>query len=170
MYLCIKPTELKNTLQAQSEHQLIIKQQELEDARTRLLSSTEDELIDRAKRDAELAEIENKEIREKLESEINSLRKERDEIRKLTKDSPTPKISSTKKVHNDQFQQYLDSGKLDDFIKNRELMLTQSSFSPTHVDGTSVAQAFGLLDAIGSEVKLSNKGKQFFEWWILNEG
>jgi hypothetical protein len=149
---------------------LIIKQQELEDARTRLLSSTEDELIERAKRDAELGEIENKEIREKLESEINSLRKERDEIRNATKDSPTPKKSSPKKASNDEFQQYLDSGKLDDFIKNRELMLTQSRFSPTHVDGTSVAQAFGLLNAIGSDATLSNKGKKFFEWWILNEG
>ena len=170
MWLCTKPNELKNELQANSEHKLIIKQQELEDARTKLLSSTENELIERAKRDAKLSEIKNKEVREKLESEIDSLRKERDKFRSSTKESSPPKTSSVKNPQYDEFQQYLDSGKLDDFIKNREMILTQNRFSPSHIEGTAVAKAFGLVDKLGIDVTLSNKGKKFFEWWILNEG
>ena len=81
-----KPTELQNSLQAQSEHKLLIKKQKLEKARSNLLEETEKELIDRAKRDAELEDIEDVNVREKLQSEIDSLRKERDDIRgSLTK-------------------------------------------------------------------------------------
>lgn len=80
MFCGTKPTELKNSLQAQSEHKLLIKKQELEEARSEILKSAETELIDRAKRDMELGGIDDKNIREKLQSEIDQLRKERDEI------------------------------------------------------------------------------------------
>lgn len=88
MFLCTKPTELKNALQAQSEHELLIKKKELEEARSKLLSNTENELIERAKRDAELDEIKDDEAREKLKSEIDHLRQERDDLRSSTKTKP----------------------------------------------------------------------------------
>ncbi len=88
MRLSTKPTELRNSLQAQSEHKLIIRKQELEDARAQLLSSTENELIERAKRDVKLDEIENKETRDKLKSEIDQLRNEREKTRGVTNKYP----------------------------------------------------------------------------------
>ena len=88
-----KPTELQNYLQAQSEHKLLIKKQELEKARSKLLEEAEKELINRAKRDAELENIEDISVREKLQSEIDNLRKERDDIRgSLTE---KPEVDST---------------------------------------------------------------------------
>lgn len=77
LYLCIKPTELRNGLQARSEHNLLIVKQNLEEIRSAMLSSAERELIERAKRDEELNEIEDQEIKEKLKSEIEQLRIER---------------------------------------------------------------------------------------------
>lgn len=81
MFLSKKPTELQNSLQAQSENNLLIEKQELEKSRTELLKEAEQELIERAKRDAKLNEIEDEAVREKLQTEIDSLRKERDDIR-----------------------------------------------------------------------------------------
>jgi hypothetical protein len=87
-----KPTELQNNLQAQSEHRLIIEKQKLEKARSELLEDAEIELIDRAKRDVELDDIEDTDVREKLQLEIESLREERDGLRgtiaKKTKVTP----------------------------------------------------------------------------------
>ena len=88
MFLCRKPTELKNTLQAESEHKLLVKKQQLEDLRSKMLSSAENELIERAKRDGKIAEIENEAIREKLKIELEQLRRERDELRNTTRSKP----------------------------------------------------------------------------------
>lgn len=79
-----KPTELRNALQATSEHKLITVQQDLEVARNKALKIEEEELIDRAKRDEELNEIEDEELRSKLQSEIDALRSERDKLKDAT--------------------------------------------------------------------------------------
>lgn len=79
-----KPNDLKNNLQAGSEHTLLVEKQKLETKRNELLKSAEAELIERAKRDAELSEIEDKDIRESLQAEIEQLRKERDAHRSST--------------------------------------------------------------------------------------
>ncbi|MDF1818124.1 MAG: hypothetical protein P1U54_05765 [Immundisolibacteraceae bacterium] len=90
MRFSTKPTELKNSLQAHSEHTLIITKQKLEDARANFLTSTEKELIDRAKRDVELDKIEDDEIKKKLKLEIDDLRRERDELREPMKENSNP--------------------------------------------------------------------------------
>lgn len=82
--LCKKPTELRNNIQAQSEHALLLKKQELEELRSELLSGKERELIERAKRDQELGEIEDSDIKEKIQSEIEQLRNERDSLSNTT--------------------------------------------------------------------------------------
>lgn len=84
--LCKKPTELRNNIQAQSEHALIQKKQELEKIRNELLSVKETELIDRAKRDQELDEITDNNLKIKLKSEIEKLRKERDSFNSRKKE------------------------------------------------------------------------------------
>lgn len=80
MFLSSKPTELKSTLQLQSEHKLLSTKQELEQMRNAILSTEENELIDRATRDEKLSKIEDEAIRKKLQSEIEQLRRERDEL------------------------------------------------------------------------------------------
>ncbi len=85
--LCTKPTDMKNVLQAQSEHKLLVKKNELEKLRSSILSSSERELIDRAKRDEELNEIQDEELKEKLRSEIEQLRQQRDLLKNSDSDS-----------------------------------------------------------------------------------
>jgi len=97
IFLGTKPTELKNSLQAESEHKLLTKKQELEDARSEILKSAEKELIERAKRDVELSEIDDEKVRGELESEIVQLRKERDKMRVDTFQSLGTKQSSLTK-------------------------------------------------------------------------
>jgi hypothetical protein len=78
LYLCQTPTDLRNGLQANSEHKLLLKKQELEEVRSAILSNAERELIDRAKRDEELNKIEDEDTKNKLKSEIDALRKEKE--------------------------------------------------------------------------------------------
>ena len=94
MFLSRKPTDMKNSLQALSENNLLIKKEELERSRSKLLEEAEKELIERAKRDAELEDIENEDIREKLQSEIEELRKERDDIRGTIKNTEKRQMPS----------------------------------------------------------------------------
>lgn len=98
-YTSIKPTELRNALQARSEHKLIEVQKNLEVARNNTLKIREEELIDRAKRDEELNEIEDKSLRNKLQSEIDALRSERDKL----KNEKPEKISSSQ-LSDDQIE------------------------------------------------------------------
>lgn len=92
-----KPNQLKNNLQIESEHNTLLKKQELENTRSQFFKEMEEELINRAKRDEDLGDIENEATKEKLKDEIDKLRAERDELRDVsfTKSirTPTPPIS-----------------------------------------------------------------------------
>jgi hypothetical protein len=78
LYLCKKPFDLRNYLQAESEHRLLLKKKELEEARSVYLATKEKDLIDRAKRDEEVQSISDEETKEKLQKQIENLRKEID--------------------------------------------------------------------------------------------
>lgn len=80
IYLVRVPTELNNSLHAQTESNLLVKKKELEIARIELLSVAEAELIDRAKRDAEIEDIDNENVREKLQNELASLREQVNQV------------------------------------------------------------------------------------------
>ncbi len=76
-----EPTRLRNELRLVSEHNLTIRQAELEEARAKLSGQRERELIDRARRDEEVAAIEDNEVKEQLASDIEKLRVERDQLK-----------------------------------------------------------------------------------------
>lgn len=92
-----KPNQLKNNLQIESEHNTLLKKQELENTRSQFFKEMEEELINRAKRDEDLSDIENEATKEKLKDEIEKLRADRDELRDVsfTKNVrvPTPPVS-----------------------------------------------------------------------------
>ena len=70
-----KPTELKNSLQASSEHKLLTKRGEYEGERQNLKAQAEERLISIAKnRDQELRDIADPDVRENLKEEIEELR------------------------------------------------------------------------------------------------
>ena len=165
-----KPAINKNSLQINTDHERLMQQTKLETLRNNMFAKKEEGLIEQAKRDQEIRSIEDAQLREKLENEVDSLRKERDELKRA--DNSETVDTEPKSIVRQQadFKIYVDSGKLNDFIENRDSVLTQGQFTAGEIKGSSAAKAFGLLDEVGYEVKLSEKGREFFEWWILNYG
>jgi len=88
LYLCRKPTDLKNNLQASSEHRLLIEKNKLESIRSEYLATAEKSIIDQAKRDLEVNKIEDEELKQNVKSNIQSLRK-----KSSKEESSTKKIS-----------------------------------------------------------------------------
>ena len=78
-----------------------------------------------------------------------------------------PKLSQ----END-FLRYVDSGKIEDFIKRKKEILTEATFDPESFAGSDTAKAFGLVEHnqnTGVYVQLTEKGRDFFEWYLLRE-
>ncbi|AWX99230.1 hypothetical protein A8139_03840 [Marinomonas primoryensis] len=75
IWISSKPTHLKITQNLKAEHNKILEQKRLEDSRNELNKSLEQGIIDQAKRDQKLTEeFKDDESREKVQSEINSMR------------------------------------------------------------------------------------------------
>lgn len=91
-WLTVKPIEIHEMIQATSEHALLLKKRELEDARSNLLASAENELIDRAKRDDEINLLQNQELRDSVREELAKLRAEREALRAGTP-SQSPQVN-----------------------------------------------------------------------------
>lgn len=80
-WVSARPNELKDMVQASSEHKVLLRKKQLEEARSNLLANTEKELIERAKRDQELDQLQNEDLKQKLKQELEQLRAERDSLR-----------------------------------------------------------------------------------------
>ena len=65
---------------------------------------------------------------------------------------------------------FLNSNKISEFVKMADTFLTGNVVSKEEAADLSAAMAFGLLESIrNGYVRISEKGKQFFKWMILNE-
>lgn len=89
------------------------------------------------------------------------------EITALKTEIEHQKSSDPRKNQKEDFIKYVGSGKLTSFIVNQNRILTESRFDPASVGGSATAKAFGLLEEHGALVGLSAKGREFFEWLIL---
>ncbi len=88
-YLSKKPHHLVDLIQLDSDHQKTLRKTELEQSRSEFFANKETELIDRAKRDQAIQDIDDEELKSRLALQIESLRRERDELSEsLTKTSP----------------------------------------------------------------------------------
>jgi len=68
----------------------------------------------------------------------------------------------------DEFQAMFDSGKLDEFIKLKDIILDGSSVDRKKLKNVADAVAFGLVDNVNSVlVRITQKGKDFFKWHIF---
>lgn len=75
-----RPFEHIDNLHLDSEHKKMIRKTQLEQSRSAFFASKESELIERAKRDEEVLEIEDEQLKEKLKREIDALRRERERM------------------------------------------------------------------------------------------
>ena len=99
----------------------------------------------------------DKEIFQK-EKEIQQLKLKIDEAK--SKNSVT--------VVKQEFQVMFESGKLDDFIKIKDALLTGSAVERPNLNYLSDALAFGLLrPGSGAYVFINEKGRDFFKWYTM---
>lgn len=94
-FISKRPFEYMDNLHLDSEHRKTIRKTQLEQSRADLFASKESELIERAKRDKEVLEIEDDQLKEKLRLEIEELRRERDRMSSDLGDANSLHLSST---------------------------------------------------------------------------
>lgn len=75
-----RPFEHMDNLHLDSEHKRTLRKTQLEQSRSAFFASKESELIERAKRDEKVLQIEDEQLKEKLKAEIDALRREREEM------------------------------------------------------------------------------------------
>lgn len=74
LYICQKPTDLINALQAKSEHKTLTVRNDLEKLRAESLAIQEQSIIESAKRDQQIEEIEDEALKENVKSNIQAVR------------------------------------------------------------------------------------------------
>jgi len=89
------------------------------------------------------------------------------EISDLKTDILNIKSKNPQNAQEEQFAKYLESGKLKQFILSQHTILTEDMFDPNKIHGSEIAKAFGLLKQSGAWFQLTEKGRTFFEWLIL---
>lgn len=78
------------------------------------------------------------------------------------------KIKNSATLQREEFQRMLNSGKIDDFIKFRDIVLKDQLIDRDKVKNITEAIAFGLIDNKNTKfIAISNKGKEFFKWYIM---
>ncbi|HCE1489484.1 TPA: hypothetical protein NGR23_004486 [Vibrio parahaemolyticus] len=97
-YIERKPRELLDNLELEAQHKKIIKQTQLEQSRSNLFAVKEQELIERAKRDNEVADIEDSEAKEKLIVRLDAIRAERDRLSQELQEQRQPENSLSKEA------------------------------------------------------------------------
>ena len=71
----------------------------------------------------------------------------------------------------DEFDQLHNSGKIDAFIEARDSLLADQWIETHTIQNVPQAVAFGLAEINNDDyVNLTNKGREFFKWFILNHG
>jgi len=106
--------------------------------------------------------------RQLLAKEKEIFQKEK-ELSELKSQLTELKLQNPNSKKTENFKKYLASGKLRHFIDAQQRILTASSYAAKEVPGSDAAMAFGLVEQQGVFVKISQKGREFFEWLLLNE-
>lgn len=100
-----------------------------------------------------------KEIFQK-DKEVQELKVKLQEIKAKDKDSSVA----------DKFLAFVKSGRIDRFIEKRDFILKEQFIQKEEMPDVADATAFGLVDYHSNRsVKLSGLGRQFFQWYILQE-
>ena len=107
----LKPLEWMDNLDLEAEHRKTIRQSELEQSRSEFLAVKEKELIDRAKRDEQVAEIEDAEAKEKLTAQLEAMRQERDMLSEQLKNQSSFRRLSHKNLSKESTEILLAAAK-----------------------------------------------------------
>ena len=70
---------------------------------------------------------------------------------------------------DNEFEILFESGKIAQFINDKDKFLHYSHVDGKDVPNLSEARAFGLIEVKGAYFGLSQKGQDFFKWYLLNK-
>jgi hypothetical protein len=114
-----------------------------------------------------------------VETQRQILAKEREvfqrdkEIQELKLKLAAEKDKNSKSGLHDEFEAMYQSGQLSGFISAQATMLTEGWIEAKTIGGASNARAFGLIDLNPKNrefIVLTDKGRDFFSWYILKHG
>ena len=111
-----------------------------------------------------------------VETQRQLLAKEK-QIFKLEQESQNLKIQikdlkskNSNSMLHDEFKHFINSGKIHNFINNRDILLTGKWLKFEEIPDIEAAMAFGLMNSNQSSIaSLSNKGQEFFKWYLLKD-
>ncbi|MCP4460992.1 MAG: hypothetical protein GY816_23675 [Cytophagales bacterium] len=104
-----------------------------------------------------------------MKAEVENYRKPTLPKKKDFKQKPAVSKPAPKKVdQKEEFESFVKSGKIDDFIVQSDFLLRENILNRPSVKNAATAIAFGLLEAKGTKYSLSQKGQEFFKWKMLD--
>ena len=105
--------------------------------------------------------------RQLLEKEKEIFQREK-EIQNLKNELKEIKSNQIDSMQNLEFDNYLKSNKLNDFISKKDKLLINRYMPKNELDNISDCIAFGLFEEYTDNVsRLSKKGIDFFKWYII---
>jgi len=111
-----------------------------------------------------------------IESQKQLLSKEKEifqnekEIHQLKLKLQDAKSKNSESKLNEEFEVYLNSGKLDGFLSVKDDLLIHHTIRNNKVKNLSDVIAFELMDYVNLEiVSLTSKGKDFYKWYIIEK-
>lgn len=111
------------------------------------------------------------ETQRKLLSKDKEIFQKEKEIQELKSNIESFKKNNSARSQFEEFDMFLKSGKIDEFINNKAKILSSGFVESKDVPDSAEAMAFGLIEVAPNNVRvirLTQNGKDFFKWHILN--
>jgi len=104
----------------------------------------------------------------KKDKDIDELKQKNTELNKKLIDTIN---NSDEQSKIKKFEEIYNSGKISELIENKEIILTHNLFKAEFIPKFADAYAFGILRFNNDTLfaSISDLGKEFFEWYILNK-
>ncbi|OBY65817.1 hypothetical protein LPB301_07610 [Polaribacter reichenbachii] len=112
------------------------------------------------------------EVQRQLLSKEKEIFKKEKEIQKLKTDLTDLKSKNSNLNQIDEFETFLNSGKINELIQNKESLLRGGWINRESIRNLPEAMTLGLAEDNPKNtgyVRVSEKGKEFFKWLLLNE-
>ncbi|TKR53438.1 hypothetical protein D7I39_20810 [Allopusillimonas ginsengisoli] len=163
-FISKRPFECMDNLHLDFEHRKTIRKTQLEQSRADLFASKESELIERAKRDEEVLEIEDEQLKEKLKQEIEVLRRERNKMSHDVEDKANSmRLSVTEKeIIKAAAQDETGSIMRTHHLGGRTIQIGSYTFGEGHSrDFSKYDSALKSLVSKGLVTQMGSKGEMF---------
>ncbi len=108
-----------------------------------------------------------------VETQRQLLEKDKELFQKTKEIASLERALSEAKSHSPileqeaEFEEILNSGRVVNFIEDKDQLLTTSEVDQRSLNDVPEAVAFGLITTKSGYISLTDKGREFFKWYIL---